>query len=314
MKALLQDQLPRGPQWIYEIKFDGIRALAIKNGNAVKLLSRNQKDLSAKYAEITKAVEALSAIDLVLDGEIVAVDDQGRSSFQLLQSCHSADKRPSLLYYVFDLLVLNGRDVTRLPLAERKTLAEQIMPDSSALLRFSSSFQKVPAKLAAEMKKRGLEGLIAKKADSLYEPGRRSGAWVKCKWTNEQEFLIGGYTCPRGGRSFFGAILVGFYGQDRLLFAGKVGTGFDERTLRDLHRRFQPLIRPNCPFANLPEKIPGAGGQGMTAGKMKLCTWLAPRLVCQVRFAEWTRDHHLRQPAFLGMRQDKNPREVVREI
>jgi bifunctional non-homologous end joining protein LigD len=188
------------------------------------------------------------------------------------------------------------------------------MSDPSAYLRFSSSFQKVPAKLAAEMKKRGLEGLIAKQADSLYEPGRRSGAWVKYKWTNEQEFVIGGYTRPRGGRSFFGAILVGFYDQDRLLFAGKVGTGFDERTLRDLHRRFQAFIRPDCPFANLPEKVPGAGGQGMTAGKMKLCTWIAPRLVCQVRFAEWTRDHHLRQPAFLGLREDKNPREVVREI
>jgi bifunctional non-homologous end joining protein LigD len=162
------------------------------------------------------------------------------------------------------------------------------------------------------MQARGLEGLIAKKKDSVYEPGRRSGAWAKFKWTNEQEFVIGGYTCPKGSRSHFGAILVGYYDKHKLRFAAKVGTGFNDATLRALHGHFQRLVQSECPFVNLPERSPGLSvGFGRT--EMKRCTWLRPELVCQVRFAEWTRDDHLRQPAFLGLREDKRPQEVVRE-
>jgi bifunctional non-homologous end joining protein LigD len=162
------------------------------------------------------------------------------------------------------------------------------------------------------MKARGLEGLIAKRSDSKYETGRRSGAWLKFKWTAEQEFVIGGYSAPRGSRKHFGAVLVGYYEGKKLRFASKVGTGFDQRTLKDLYGRFQKLVGSDCPFVNLPE-LAGRFGRGLTRAEMKRCTWLEPKLVCQIRFAEWTRDGHLRQPAFLGLREDKQPEEVVRE-
>ncbi len=162
------------------------------------------------------------------------------------------------------------------------------------------------------MQARGLEGLVGKKRDSTYEPGRRFGAWIKFKWTNEQEFVIGGYTRPQGARSHFGAILVGYYEGDKLRFASKVGTGFNETTLRLLYAEFQKLASKDCPFEDLPEQRSASTG-GLSRGEMRRCTWVQPKLVCQVRFAEWTRDGHLRQPAYLGVREDKDPRLVVRE-
>jgi bifunctional non-homologous end joining protein LigD len=159
------------------------------------------------------------------------------------------------------------------------------------------------------MKSHGLEGLIAKQRDSKYETGQRSGAWAKFKWNLEQEFVIGGYTPPKGARPYFGAILVGFYEGKKLLFASKVGSGFDTELLKSLLDRFQKYRRPGCPFVNLPEKLPG----GLTPAEMRTCTWLKPELVCQIRFTEWTRDNHLRHPLFLGLREDKPASEVVRE-
>jgi bifunctional non-homologous end joining protein LigD len=314
MKAALIEHLPKGPEWLYEVKFDGVRALGIKRKGEVSLVSRAAKDLTAKYPEIARVLQKLPVDDTVLDGEVVAVDEQGRSSFQLLQSYHMAGgKKPPLFYYVFDLLVLNGRDLTRQPLLKRKALAESLISRLSPTIRFSPSIKAESNRLMREMQARGLEGLIAKQKESKYEVGRRSGAWAKFKWTNEQEFVIGGYTRPQGARSHFGALLVGYYEKGELLFAAKVGTGFDHKLLTALFKKFQPLVRPNCPFANLPERLTSSRSRGLTASQMKLCTWVEPRLVCQVRFAEWTRDNHLRQPAFLGLREDKDPREVVRE-
>jgi bifunctional non-homologous end joining protein LigD len=167
--------------------------------------------------------------------------------------------------------------------------------------------------LLAEIKRRGLEGIIGKQRDSVYEPGRRSGSWIKLKCVNEQEFVIGGFTPPGGSRKYFGALLVGYYEKGRLLFAGKVGTGFDTKTLAALYKKFRAEKRDSCPFANLPSKQGGEWVQGITPGEMRKCTWVNPKFVCQVKFAEWTRDLKLRQPVFLGLREDKNPREVVRE-
>jgi bifunctional non-homologous end joining protein LigD len=249
----------------------------------------------------------------VLDGEIVAVDEQGRSSFQLLQSYHMNGKKPPLLYYAFDLLNVDGKDLTGLPLLERKAMAESLLKGVAPMIRFSAGIQTDSATVMREMQARGLEGLIAKRKDSSYEKGRRSGAWLKFKWTNEQEFVIGGYTQPRGSRTHFGAILVGYYENEELRFAAKVGTGFDYKLLSSLFDKFQKLTRIDCPFVNLPEKPSAGRGKGLTAAQMKVCTWVEPKLVCQVRFAEWTRDHHLRQPAFMGLREDKDPEEVVRE-
>ena len=314
MKALLVKDLPRGDEWVYEIKFDGVRALAIKSNGNVQLISRAAKDFTAKYKELIEAIEQLPARGFVLDGEVAALDPQGRPSFQLLQSYHMVGaKKPPLIYYVFDVLNLEGKDLRGLPLVQRKAMAEALVGDLSPNVRFSSSIQTDSRRVMRELQARGLEGLIAKRKDSKYEAGRRSGAWVKFKWSNEQEFVIGGYTPPQGTRSHFGAILVGYYQRGQLLFAGKVGTGFDHKLLKSLYERFQKLIRKECPFANLPEKLPNARGRGVTAAQMRKCTWIEPKLVCQVRFAEWTRDHHLRQPAFLGLREDKNPKEVVRE-
>jgi bifunctional non-homologous end joining protein LigD len=314
MKALSVTQLPKGPEWIYELKFDGVRGLCVKRNQAVVLISRTGKDLTAKYRELAEALNKLPAKRAVLDGEVVALDQEGRSSFQLLQSYQRpGGQKPPLLYYVFDLLNLDGKDLRGLPLLQRKAMAEALIANASPTIRFSASINAESKQLVREMKARDLEGLIAKRTDSQYESGRRSGAWVKFKWTNEQEFVIGGYTQPQGTRKHFGAILVGYYENGKLLFAGKVGTGFDQKLLGSLHQKFQGLVRKSCPFANLPEKSSSFGAKGLTATQMRSCIWLRPSLVCQVRFAEWTRDHHLRQPAFLGLREDKRPQEVMRE-
>jgi len=312
MKALLTEELPKGPDWIYELKFDGVRALAIKDNRDVKLVSRSGKDLGSKYHELLEPLKKLPAKQAVLDGEIVALDEKGRSSFQLLQSCQMAGvRKPPLFYYVFDLINLDSKELTAVPLYQRKAMLETLVENVSSAVRFSPSIKADSARLMREMKARGLEGLIAKRLDSKYEPGRRSGAWAKFKWTNEQEFVIGGHTQPKGTRTYFGALVVGFYEKNKLLFAAKVGTGFNRELLESLYNKFKKLIRPECPFADLPEKR--SGSSGLSAAEMRRCIWLEPKLVCQVRFAEWTRDNHLRQPAFLGLREDKDPKEVVRE-
>jgi bifunctional non-homologous end joining protein LigD len=312
MKAQLVDSLPKGEEWLYEIKFDGVRALAIKNGRSMALISRSGKDFGGKYDRILTGLQDLAAEQVILDGEVVAVDTKGRSSFQLLQSYQSGGaEKPPLVYYVFDVIQFEGKDMTGLPLTTRKLIAEQLVQGRSDA-RFSGSIKADSSRIQREMRARGLEGLIAKKRSSSYEPGRRSGSWVKFKWTNEQEFVIGGYTRPQGSRSHFGAILVGYYAGERLLFAAKVGTGFAEETLMGLRHKFEKRIQPECPFANLPERT-GVRSAGLGAAEMRRCTWLKPELVCQVRFAEWTRDGHLRQPAYLGLREDKPAREVQRE-
>ena len=312
MKAELVETLPKGDHWIYELKFDGLRALALKRGKNIELISRNAKDLTEKFPEVARALRDLPCKEAMLDGEVAALDNEGRSSFQLLQARELSGERPAIFYYVFDLIQLDGKDLTGVPLLKRKAMAKMLLERASDTIRFSASINAESERILAEMKSRGLEGVIAKQKDSKYEIGRRSGAWVKFKWTTQQEFVIGGYSEPRGTRSHFGALIVGYYEKKKLKFAAKVGTGFDQKLLRSLHQKFQKLTRPDCPFVNLPEKA-GRFGRGLTAAEMKRCTWLDPKLVCEIRFAEWTRDDHLRQPAFLGLREDKQPEEVIRE-
>lgn len=310
MKCRLSENLPKSEDWVYEIKFDGFRGLAIKNGRDVRLISRNNKDLGAKFPGILAALRKLPCSQFVLDGEIVALDQTGRSSFQMLQG--SGDVRlpeTNLFYYIFDILNFNGRDITNLPLTRRKALLQLLLKGHSDCLRFSDVLHGQIEELSAAVQQMGLEGLIAKKRDSKYEAGLRSGAWIKFKWGHQQEFVIGGYTDPEGSRLYFGSLMVGYYDGPKLFFAAKVGTGFNTRLLKSLYDRFQKITALQTPFANLPER-----GGVIGPSQMRFCKWVQPRLVCQVRFTEWTRDGHLRQPVFLGLREDKDPREVVKEL
>jgi bifunctional non-homologous end joining protein LigD len=249
----------------------------------------------------------------MLDGEIVALDERGRPSFQLLQAYELGRERPPLFFYAFDLLCLEGKSWCGKPLAERKSRLEQLLKSAPPVLRYSASLQGHVKTLLAEADRLGLEGLIGKRMDSFYEAGRRSGAWIKLKLHRQQEMVVGGYTDPAGSRKYFGALLVGFYEKRRLKFAGKVGTGFDASLLRDVFGELKSLSQQDCPFVNLPEKQRGRYSAGLTAREMKGCHWVEPKLVCQVKFSEWTRGGKLRHPAFFGLREDKSAEEVFRE-
>ena len=312
MKARLASAPPAYGDWIYEIKFDGYRAMAFKNGGAVRLFSRNEKDFGEKFPEIVDAVASVKADEAIIDGEIVALDTQGVSSFQLLQTIEIGE-RPPIYYYAFDLLQLNGKDLRNLTLIERKAQLEQILKNAPEGLRYSASLGNDVSILLKHVAKLGLEGLMGKRTDSVYEPGKRSGAWIKLKTRHEQEFVIGGYTDPKGARAWFGALLVGFFEGKQLKYCGKVGTGFNTKLLGSLHARLQAMQRTDCPFVNLPELRGSRYSPRITAGEMKKCHWVKTELVCQIAFSEWTRDDKLRQPAFLGLREDKEPREVIRE-
>jgi bifunctional non-homologous end joining protein LigD len=311
MKATLVAEPPAHGDWIYELKFDGYRALAMKSGRSVRLLSSNAKDFTARYPEITEGISSLRARSAIIDGEIVALDDEGRSSFQLLQAIELGEERPPIAFYAFDLLSLDGVKCLDEPLSSRRERLASILRDAKEPIRYSAEIGGDPRRLLKEIARRGLEGIMGKERDSVYEPGRRSRSWIKLKCIHEQEFVIGGYTPPEGTRSHFGALLVGYYEKEELRFAGKVGTGFNEALLKSLHRKMRALSREACPFADMPGTTRSRWSK--KAGSRETLHWVEPRIVCQLRFTEWTRDGKLRHPVFLGVREDKDPREVVRE-
>ena len=313
MKATLVSAPPQQGDWLYELKFDGFRTVAVKNGNDVRLYSRNAKEFTARFPEIAEAVAGLSVERAVLDGEIVAVDEEGRSSFQLLQGVDTEAERPPIFFYVFDLLNDDGDELITRPIEQRRKRLRKILEGVEEPIRLSMEISGDPKQLLEEVRRRGLEGIIGKERGSLYEVDRRSKSWIKLKCAYEQEFVIGGFTPPEGSRQHFGALLVGYYEREKLQFAGKVGTGFNTAILKSLRQQMRPLERPTCPFANLPERTQGKWRQNITPGEMRLCHWVEPKLVCQVRLTEWTRDGKLRHPVFQGLREDKDAREVVRE-
>jgi bifunctional non-homologous end joining protein LigD len=312
MRAKLVESIPSG-DWFYEIKFDGFRALALRGGSEARLLSRNEKDFGGKFTEVMDSLSKLDVEDAIVDGEIVALDEKGLSSFQLLQAFELGQERPPIFYYAFDLLRLDGKDLRHLPIEQRKTKLERLLTQVSGTIRYSAALGTDARKLLDQARLFDVEGLIGKRAGSPYESGRVTGDWIKLKFQQQQEFVIGGYTEPTGSRSHFGALLVGFYDENQLKFAGKVGTGFNEKLLSDMLRMFKKIPRETSPFVDLPEKRSGRFGRGVTASEMKLCHWIEPELVCQIKFSEWTRDGRLRQPVFLGLREDKDAKEVVRE-
>jgi bifunctional non-homologous end joining protein LigD len=301
--------LPEGPQWSYELKLDGYRMLAIRHGGEVSLRSRNDNDFTARYPAVAQALGVLPD-DTVLDGEIVALDAAGRPSFNTLQNAASGEAR--IFYYGFDLLVLGGRDLTGEPLAVRRDwLERKVLPKLEDPIRHSMPLEGTLSDILRAVRAHGFEGVVAKRLDSRYERGQRSGAWRKMRLHQGQEFVIGGYT--PGGQSF-DALVLGVYEGRRLLYVARTRNGFTPRSRLDLFPRLRALESARCPFANLPEAKGGRWGQGLTAEKMAECRWLQPRLVAQVEFVEWTPDHHLRHSRFVGLRDDKDPRSVRREI
>ena len=313
MKAKLVEKPPTTGDWIYELKFDGIRLIAVKRDKKVLLFSRNQNDLSARFPDIVEAIKNLPVRECVIDGEVVALDEKGRSSFQLLQALEMDGRKSPVYFYAFDLLQSDGKSLLNLPLETRKNVLERVCDDAGDPIRYSGPIGAEAKPLLEEVKRRGLEGIIGKLRNSAYEPGRRSGAWIKLKCVAEQEFVIGGYTPPQGARKHFGAVLVGYYDDKKLVFAGKVGTGFDGKTLSLLHKKFREEERGDCPFVDLPSKQNGRWVQGIMPSMMKKMHWVNPKFVAEVKFLEWTRDGKLRAPVFVGLREDKKPTDVVRE-
>ena len=297
MKATLHDEPFTDPDWVYERKLDGIRCLAVRDGDAaVKLFSRNDLSLNARFPEVAAALGEQNAMRFAIDGEVVAFAGSVTSFEKLGRRGHEPGVKVFL--YAFDVLWLDGHDVTSLPLLDRKRLLRRSFSFGHDALRFTPHRHGEGEALLRDACRRQWEGLIAKRVDSRYS-STRSRDWLKLKCSAEQELVIGGYTAPRGSRTEFGALLVGHFEGDRLRYAGKVGTGFDRDTLRDVHARMAGLERGTSPFA---DDI-----------KEKDTTWVEPELVAQVGFTEWTRDGRLRHPRFLGMREDKAAREVVRE-
>ena len=275
MKATLVNSMPTG-SWIYEIKFDGYRALALRGGNQTRILSRNQKDLGKKFQTIADSIAALNVQDAVIDGEIVALDDKGRSSFQLLQGFDMGLVRPPIAFYAFDLLRLNGEDLRGLPIEERKAKLAALLKNPPPGIRYSASFTENIDRLLTKVRELSLEGLIGKRPGSKYD-SKRSGVWIKIKLYQQGSFVIGGYTQPGGERKHLGALLVGVYQDGKLKFAGRVGTGFSEKLLKLLSGQLNKIAVKDCPFDNLPATGRGLD-PGLTAAEMKRCVWVKPVL------------------------------------
>jgi bifunctional non-homologous end joining protein LigD len=308
MLLLRTDALPSGAKWIYELKLDGYRAIAFTRKGAVHLRSRNDHDFNLRYPAVVKALAKLPD-DTVIDGEIVAFDEQGRPSFGALQNYGSAPG--PVVYYVFDVMVLAGRDVTREPLEARRELLERkVLPKLAEPARYSAPLDAELPVLIQSVKAHGFEGLVAKRSTSVYEPGLRSGAWMKMRVNRGQEFVIGGYT--RGTRTF-DALVIGCYEGDRLIYVARTRNGFTPASRAQLSGKFKGLEIRDCPFANLPEAKSGRWGQGLTKAKMADVRWLKPVLVGQFEFLEWTADNHLRHSRFVGLRADRRASDVVRE-
>ena len=296
MLATLSPSVVEGPEWVFEEKYDGIRALAGRERGRVKMWSRMLQDLTAGFPHVALAVAALPGGDLLLDGELVALDAKGVSRFQLLQRRGAAGASPTR-YAVFDLLELEGRRLMRRPLGERRSELERLIGLRTDPFFVSRRLVRDGKAAYREAKRLGWEGIIAKDESSPYEPGTRSRYWRKVKVRKESEFVIGGFTAPQGGRQHLGALLVGLYDGRRLRFVGKVGTGFTQQTLDILAAKLDRLRTERPPFDPPP--------------RIRDATWVRPKLVAQLAYAEWTADGKLRQPAFLGLRTDKHPAEVT---
>ena len=308
MLAKSVDELPSGKHWIYELKLDGYRALVMKKRRTVTIFSRRGNNLNSKFASMVRAFSFLPD-DSIIDGELVVLDEDGKPSFGALQ--HSQFTTDALHFYVFDLLAYEGKDLRKLPLAERRVVLEDhALKGMRDPVRLSEIFEATPKELIAAAKQAGLEGVIGKRANSTYESGERSGAWVKYKTNKGQELVIGGY---KPGTNGFEYLLVGYYEGNDLRFIAKIRNGFTPAIRRDVAKHFVNLRTSQCPFDNLPEPSSARRGEAITAEVMKKIQWLRPKLIAQIEFTEWTKGNHLRHSRFVALRNDKNPKDVAKE-
>jgi DNA ligase D-like protein (predicted ligase) len=299
-------ELRDGSQWVYEIKLDGYRAIAVKSDSTVRLFSRRQKSFNQQYPYIVEALADLPD-GTVIDGEIVALDDSARPQFNLLQNYRSEAQR--IRYFVFDLLCYNNRDTTSLPLVQRRELL-RTLKFQSPKIQLLDYFDTSAASMVAAAKQQGLEGVIAKRRDSLYQPGRRTGAWLKHRISNGQEFVIGGFfPGPHG----FDSIILGYYEGKDLMYVARTRNGFVPASRRQVFSKLKNLVIENCPFVNLPDTKKSRFGEELNAEKMKKAVWLKPEVVAQIEFLEWTEGDRLRHSKFVGLREDKDAKKVVKE-
>jgi DNA ligase D-like protein (predicted ligase) len=306
MECLPVAKIAEGPQWTYELKLDGYRLEAVKASGRVTLYSRRGNDITHRFDYIAAALGSLPD-DTVIDGELVALDEAGRPSFKLLQNFRSAAAH--ITFYAFDIMIYEGDNVMLLPLVERRRiLAKALSPSDHVGL--SQVSDKTAAQMLHFVRSHGIEGVVAKRADSVYQPGKRTGLWTKTRINLIQEFVIGGYIPSHLGVD---SVVVGFYKGRDLYYAARVRAGFVPATRRIVFDAIKHLNSVRCPFVNLPEKEAGRWGQGFTADKMKEAMWIRPEAVAQIEFLEWTGADHLRHTKFIGLRDDKNPRKVVRE-
>src|SRR5690348_6071975 len=307
MECLAASKLPEGSNFVWEVKLDGYRALAVKSGTGVTLFSRRRKSLNRQFPYIVEALADLPA-GTVVDGEVVAIDDSGRPDFNLLQHFRAAASR--IQYYIFDLLSWKDRDLTCVSIVERRALLKSVVVIRDERIRITDYFEAAPKDLLSAVREQGLEGIIGKRKDSVYQPGKRSGAWIKYRVNRGQEFVIGGYfPGPHG----FDSLIIGYYDGDRLMYVARTRNGFVPASRRQVFSRLKHLVTPACPFVNLPETRRSRFGEELNADKMKKAIWLKPEAVAQLEFLEWTEGDRLRHSKFVGLREDKNPRSVVKE-
>lgn len=286
------------PDWVFETKWDGYRVIARIDAGKVVLLSRRGTAITRDYPGIAAALTKLRRVDqAVIDGELVALDSRGRSRFQLLQNARNT--RTRLVYYAFDLLFLNGRNLRRSPLIERKRLLKTLLPPGRAI-RFSGHVKRSGKAAFRNARRRGYEGVMAKRAQGLYFAGKRTREWLKIKTVLRQEVVIVGYTRPQRSRQYFGALVLAVRKGNKWQYVGRAGTGFDRDSLKIIHAKLAPLRSARKPIG---AEVPGE----------RTTTWVRPRLVCEVKFTEWTNNGQMRHPTFLGLRTDKPARRVVRE-
>ena len=297
-----------GPGWVYEIKLDGYRAVAIKYGESIDLFSRNRKSFVTQYPYIVEALRDLPD-GTVVDGEIVALDDAGKPNFNLLSQFRS--RASSICYFIFDLLVCQGRDLTRLRLSDRRELMKSHLKFYSSRIRIAEQFDVSATDMLAAVRQQQLEGVIGKRKDSSYDPGKRTGSWIKYRVNRGQELVIGGYIPGLHG---FDSLIVGYYRGEDLVYVARVRNGFVPASRRQVFERIRSLVSQTMPFVNLPDTHKSRWGDELTAEKMKECVWLRPEAVARIEFLEWTEADRLRHSKFVGLRDDKDARNVVKEL